>query len=78
MHWGITSQFGIELWHGQSVAACAVIAMAIVHGFAVAILATGKKAIVSDNKTARIVRCNDMRVSASCYIYLALEPTIFK
>ena len=65
MHWGITSQLGIELWQGQSEAACVVIATVIVHGFAVAILATGTKAIVSDNRIARMDRCNDMRVSAS-------------
>lgn len=56
-HCGIEPQSGMELWHGQSAALLAVICVVIAHDLAMATLATGAKAIISDSRKANMVRC---------------------
>ncbi len=47
----------MELWHGQSAGLPAVISVVMAHDLAIATLAIGAKAIVSDSKRASMVRC---------------------
>ena len=49
-----------------------VISAVMLHDLAIAKLATGANAIVSDNKRARMVRCSAIGADSSPRLYVAL------
>jgi len=56
-HCGIALQPGINLSHGQCEGLLALISAVIMHGFAIAMLANGAKAVINDSNRASVVRC---------------------
>jgi len=74
----MASQSGIASWHGQSPDWPIAISVVIPHDLAVALLATGTKAVASDNTMARIVRCSAIKLSAFDSFRIALDRSNFK
>ncbi len=73
-HCGRDPQSFIALWHGQSVGLAAFISAVIVHGFAMATLATGAKAEARESNKMISARNVVMASRAFLFFILGLGP----
>lgn len=64
-HWRDDWQSCIRLWQGHVEEPPALIPAVIVHGLAIATLATGARAVTSEINTASNVRCKVIAISDS-------------
>jgi hypothetical protein len=64
-HWRDDWQSGIRLWQGHVAEPAALIPAVIVHGLAIAVLATGAIAVTREINTASNVRCKVIAISDS-------------
>ncbi|RUO99849.1 hypothetical protein [Hyphomicrobium sp.] len=74
-HCGSDPQSFIALWHGQSVGLAAFISAIIVHGFAMATLATGAKAEATESN--RMISVRNLFMATRAFLFFvrwALAP----